>query len=115
MDENKNRLDRTKEFALRVIRLYAGLPNTDIAPTLGPQLLRSATSVGAHYRKAPRGKLELLVEAEIISTKNSPPSRRIPRADRRFHDHCEESQITLMPLLALRPSPFALSSDAPLA
>lgn len=95
MDEPKNLLDRTKEFALRVIRLYSGLPKTNIAQTLGHQLLRSATSVGAHYREAQRGKsnpdfiskiegalqeleesrywLELLIGAEIISEKKLAP------------------------------------------
>ena len=43
--------DRTKAFALRIIRLYVGLPPTDVARVLGKQLLRSGTSVGANYRE----------------------------------------------------------------
>jgi four helix bundle protein len=48
---------RTKKYALRVIRLYRALPGKDaVADVLGRQLLRSATSVAAHYREACRAK-----------------------------------------------------------
>ena len=47
---------RTKVFALRIIRLYASLPKTTQAQILGKQVLRSGTSVGAHYREACRAK-----------------------------------------------------------
>lgn len=43
---------RTKRFALRIVRLYAALPLTSEAQVLGKELLRSGTSVGAHYRQA---------------------------------------------------------------
>jgi hypothetical protein len=39
---------RTKEFALRIIRLYSNLPKSTEAQVLGKQVLRSGTSVGAH-------------------------------------------------------------------
>lgn len=80
---------RTKEFALRMIRLYCALPKSTQAQILGKQVLRSATSVGANYREAKRSRskvefiskigdclkeldetsywLELLVESGIIS------------------------------------------------
>ena len=48
--------ERTKAFALRIIRLYASLPKTTEAQVLGKQMLRSGTSVGAHYREAQRAK-----------------------------------------------------------
>ena len=48
--------DRTKQLALRVIRLVEALPKTPTAAVLGKQLLRSATSIGANYRAACRGK-----------------------------------------------------------
>jgi four helix bundle protein len=48
--------DRTKLFALRVIRLYSALPKSTEAQVLGKQVLRSATSVGANYREASRGR-----------------------------------------------------------
>src|SRR5262249_13939624 len=47
---------RTKAFALRMIRLYSAMPNTVVAQVIGRQLLRSGTSVGAHYREASRGR-----------------------------------------------------------
>lgn len=80
--------ERTKLFALRIIRLYTSLPKTAEAQVIGRQLLRSGTSVGAHYREAHRSKstadfiskmegwlqeldesaywLELLVESGIV-------------------------------------------------
>ena len=39
--------DRTKSFALRIIRLCAALPKTMEARVIGKQILRSGTSVGA--------------------------------------------------------------------
>jgi len=47
---------RTKRFALRIIKLANSLPNTLAANTIGKQLLRSGTSVGANYRSACRAK-----------------------------------------------------------
>ncbi len=47
---------RTKDFALRIIRLYVSLPKTTEAQVLGKQVLRSGTSVGAHYREGQRAK-----------------------------------------------------------
>ncbi len=47
---------RTKDFALRIIKLYAALPKTTEAQIIGKQVLRSGTSVGAHYREARRAK-----------------------------------------------------------
>ncbi|PYS21776.1 MAG: four helix bundle protein [Acidobacteria bacterium] len=47
---------RTKDFALRIVRLYAALPKNAIAQVLGKQILRSGTSVGAQYREACRAK-----------------------------------------------------------
>ena len=47
---------RTKMFALQIIRLYSSLPKTTVAQVIGKQVLRSGTSVGAHYREARRAK-----------------------------------------------------------
>jgi four helix bundle protein len=47
---------RTKEYANRVVRVCVALPNNWIAQTLGKQLLRSGTSVGANYRSVCRAK-----------------------------------------------------------
>ena len=79
---------RMREFALRIIRLYAKLPKSTEGQVIGKQLLRSGTSVGAHYREGSRARstaefvsklgggqqeleetiywLELLQEAEIV-------------------------------------------------
>lgn len=55
---------RTKNFALRVIRMYSKLPKNDtVAQVLGKQVLRSGTSVGANYCEASRGRSK----AEFIS------------------------------------------------
>jgi four helix bundle protein len=48
--------NRTKQFALRVIRLVDALPQTRAGDVIGRQLLKSATSVGANYRSAQRGR-----------------------------------------------------------
>jgi four helix bundle protein len=79
---------RTKEFALRVIRLFCSLPKNTQAQVLGKQAHRSGTSVGANYREAKRSRskpefisiigvcikeldetaywLELLIESDIV-------------------------------------------------
>ena len=47
---------RTKNFALRVIRMVEALPKGKTPDVIGRQLLRSGTSVGANYRAACRAK-----------------------------------------------------------
>ncbi len=47
---------RTKRFALNIIRLVGSLPQGRIAEVLGRQLLRAGTSVGANYRSACRAR-----------------------------------------------------------
>jgi len=47
---------RTKQYALRAIKAFSALPKSTVARVLGGQMLRSATSVGAHYREARRAK-----------------------------------------------------------
>ncbi|MDP7286427.1 MAG: four helix bundle protein, partial [Phycisphaerae bacterium] len=58
---------RTKQFALRIIRLYSALPKTTEAQVLGKQILRSGTSVGAQLREAKRSRSD----AEMISKTES--------------------------------------------
>lgn len=82
--------DRTKQFALRIIALYRALPKQTEAQVIGRQVLRSGTSIGAHYREASRARsdaeflskigvapqeldetlywLELLIESNIVPT-----------------------------------------------
>ena|SRR5260221_4239635 len=54
---------RTKQYALRAIKVFTALPRKAEARVLGKQLLRAATSVGAHYREARRAKSD----ADFIS------------------------------------------------
>ena len=86
---------RTKNLALQIIKFFPKLPKTAEAQVLGRQLLRSATSVGANYREAFRGRsraefiakcgdslreleestywLELLVESSIVNSQQLKP------------------------------------------
>jgi four helix bundle protein len=90
--EEKDLRDRTKHFALSIIRMFSMIPKTTEAQVLGKQMLRSGTSAGANYREAYRGRskaefvakcgdslreleetaywLELLVDGKIV-----PPER----------------------------------------
>lgn len=54
---------RTKRFSLAVIKFVSSLTQSPVERTLGNQLLRSGTSVGANYRAACRGRSA----AEFIS------------------------------------------------
>jgi four helix bundle protein len=89
---------RTRKFALRIIRLYSALPTSIEAQVMGKQILRSGTSVGAHYREAFRAKsnpdlinklqgalqeleettywLELLEEGNIVAAAQLGPLRQ---------------------------------------
>src|SRR5512145_2875624 len=80
---------RTKQFGLRVMKLYDALPRSRSANVIANQLLRSATAVGANYRSACRARssadwinklgivieeagesaywLELIIEGELLS------------------------------------------------
>ena len=86
---------RTKQFALRIIRLFRALPRAEEARVIGHQLLRSGTSVGANYRAACRARskpefisklgvvieesdesvfwIELLIDAGLMSSKRLVP------------------------------------------
>ena len=86
---------RTKDFAIRIVKLCQALPKNDTARTLGRQVLRSGTSVAANYRAACRARsraefvsrmavvveeadetvfwLELLVDTGIVPLKRLQP------------------------------------------
>lgn len=57
--------DRTKQFALRVIKLVDALPRRRSADVIGRQVLRSATSVGANYRAARRARSTAEFQAKL--------------------------------------------------
>ena len=93
--------DRTKRFAVDVIRLCRELPRTLDATKLAGQLIDSATSVAANYRAACRARsrpefiaklgivleeadeslfwLELMVDADLVT--NSRAERLLKEAD----------------------------------
>jgi four helix bundle protein len=88
LDKAMELQERTKIFALRIIRMFRLLPKTQDAQVIGKQVLRSGTSIGANYRAACRARsksefsakmgivveemdetlfwLELLVDAQIV-------------------------------------------------
>lgn len=67
MDERELK-QRTKQFALRVMKLMGSLPQDSVARAIGNQLVRSGTSVGANYRAACRGrsKAEFIAKLGIV-------------------------------------------------
>lgn len=89
---------RTKAFALRVIKLFGALPKSTPAKVIGTQVLRSGTSVGANYHEADSARsraefiakmgdslrelaetsywLELLIESQMV-----PPQKLKPLLD----------------------------------
>lgn len=62
---DKDLKERTKKFALNIIRLVASLPRTREADLIGRQLLKAGTSVGANYREANRGRSKAEFRAKI--------------------------------------------------
>jgi four helix bundle protein len=93
---------RTKQLALQVIQLVQELPRGRTLDAISTQLLRSATSIGANYRAACRGKstadvlaklaiveeeadetlywLELLIDARLV------PEARISKLMQETHE-----------------------------
>lgn len=59
---------RTKELALRVIKLVSSLPKNTVSEVIGKQLIRSGTSVGANYRAACRARAtaDLIAKLRIV-------------------------------------------------
>lgn len=82
--------DRTKQFAVRIIKAFARLPKDEAARIIGRQFLRSGTSLAANYRATCRSRsaaefiskisivaeeadetlfwFELLIEADLIAS-----------------------------------------------
>ena len=60
--------ERTKRFAIRVVRLFQSLPKTDEAKLIGKQALRSGTSVAANYRAVcrARSKAEFVARMGVV-------------------------------------------------
>ncbi|HLJ29520.1 MAG TPA: four helix bundle protein [Candidatus Angelobacter sp.] len=69
MTKNEELRERTKQFAIRVIRLFRALPNVTDAQIMGKQLLRCGTSVGANYRAVcrARSKAEFIARLGVVA------------------------------------------------
>ncbi len=67
MDRDELR-DRTKRFAVRIVKLVRAMPHTLDAQVIGKQLLRSGTSVAANYRAAcrARSKAEFIAKLGVV-------------------------------------------------
>lgn len=55
-NDGKDLPERTYQYGRRIVGVFEALPETKLAHTLGLQLLRSGTSVGANYREADRAR-----------------------------------------------------------
>ncbi|MGD8254002.1 MAG: four helix bundle protein [Syntrophobacterales bacterium] len=65
--------ERTKQFAIDIIRLSVTLPNTPEGRSIRTQLTKAGTSVGANYREAnrPRSKADFRNKISICETEAS--------------------------------------------
>ncbi|MDZ4851478.1 MAG: four helix bundle protein [Pirellulaceae bacterium] len=64
MNEERSDLrERTKQFALRIVKMYGALDKSTEQQVIGRQVLRSGTSVGANFREAHRSRSD----AEFIA------------------------------------------------
>lgn len=120
-NEKRDLQDRTKRFALSIIRIFLTIPKSAEAQVLGKQMLRSGTSVGANYREAYRGRskaefiakcgdslreleetaywLELLVEGKIV------PSETVAA----IQHECDELIAIFVTILKRSKEPFETS------
>jgi four helix bundle protein len=70
MDQKTEQLrDRTKQFAVRIVRLFQSLPSSSQAQVIGNQLLRCGTSVGANYRSVchSRSRVEFVARIGVVA------------------------------------------------
>lgn len=106
---------RTKDFALRTVKLVRALPKDVAAKAVANQLIRCAMSVGANYRSACRGRsraefitklgveleecdessywIELIIEGEMLPH---------PKVDALLHESGEISAMIYSAIRALR-------------
>jgi len=120
-NDERDLRDRTKRFALSVIRMFSMIPKTMEAQVLGKQLLRSSTSVGANYREAYRGRskaefiakcgdslreleetaywLELLIDGKIVP----------PKLLAALRQECDELIAIFVTILKRSKEPFETS------
>ena len=65
IDQHQVLRERTKKFALRIIRLSQALPKSREANVIATQILRSGTAVAANYRAAGRSRSRVEFTAKI--------------------------------------------------
>ncbi|HKT52686.1 MAG TPA: four helix bundle protein [Candidatus Angelobacter sp.] len=65
LDKHQQLKDRTKMFALRIIRMAEVLPKTRSANIIANQILRSSTSMAANYRAVGRARSKAEFVAKI--------------------------------------------------
>ena len=68
--------ERTKKFAIEIIKLSSILPDTPEGRTIRRQITRSGTSIGANYREAnrSRSKADFLSKIRITESESSETS-----------------------------------------
>jgi four helix bundle protein len=68
MTDSKDLKDRTKNFAVKIIRIVDKLPRSIASEVIARQLIRSSTSIAANYRAACRGrsKAEFIAKLQIV-------------------------------------------------
>jgi len=61
--------DRTKAFAIRIVKMFRALPRSTDSCVLGKQILRSGTSVAANYRAAcrARSRVEFVARLGVVA------------------------------------------------
>ncbi len=66
---------RTRQFAVRIIKISAKLPNTPEGRVVRNQLTKAGTSVGANYREAnrARSKVDFRNKIKICESESSEP------------------------------------------
>src|SRR5213593_4513538 len=98
LDQARQLQDRTKKFAVCVIKAFAQLPKNEAVRIIGRQFLRSGTSLAANYRASCRARsaadfiskisvvteeadetlswFEVLIESELVRAKTVEPLMR---------------------------------------
>ena len=68
LDRHQELRKRTKEFALRIIRMSQAIPTTREANVINNQILRSATGMAANYRAVglARSKAEFVAKMGVV-------------------------------------------------
>ena len=66
--DSKELKERTKRFAVHIIKSVDGLKQTSATSVLSKQITRSATSIGENYRAAcgARSKAEFIAKLQIV-------------------------------------------------